>query len=155
MRSVVNTGFAVALTIAAIGASSALAAADLLAPGDTVDDFRLLDHLGQSHQLYYLSDMKAVVLIAQGDGSAERLTGEIVDRRFAVVQHGVRNAIEVFADERREIVDLLTNCERTDLLVITDDGYAFAEVPGEKAADVGLARLVHDHHIESAAREVH
>src|SRR5688500_10666363 len=35
-------------------------------PGDRIDDFRLLDHAGRSHQLYYLSDAKAVVLIAQG-----------------------------------------------------------------------------------------
>ena len=31
-------------------------------PGETVDNFRLLDHKGGSRELYYLSDMKAVVL---------------------------------------------------------------------------------------------
>ena len=35
-----------------------------LQPGDTVDNFRLIDHTGKSHELYYLSDMKAVVLVA-------------------------------------------------------------------------------------------
>ena len=35
-----------------------------LQPGDTVDNFRLIDHTGKSHELYYLSDMKAVVLAA-------------------------------------------------------------------------------------------
>jgi hypothetical protein len=39
-----------------------------LNPGDAVDNFRLNDEKGQSHELYYLSDMKAVVLMAQGDG---------------------------------------------------------------------------------------
>ncbi|HYM34836.1 MAG TPA: redoxin family protein [Steroidobacteraceae bacterium] len=45
-------------------ASSALA----LSPGDKVDNFRLLDANGKSHELYYLSDMKAVVLMVQGNG---------------------------------------------------------------------------------------
>jgi hypothetical protein len=39
-----------------------------LSPGDVVDNFRLTDEKGQSHELYYLSDMKAVVLTAQGGG---------------------------------------------------------------------------------------
>src|ERR671921_2541402 len=38
-----------------------------LSPGETVDNFRLLDHTGASRELYYLSDMKAVVLMAQGN----------------------------------------------------------------------------------------
>jgi peroxiredoxin len=41
-----------------------------LTPGGKVDNFRLLDHAGQSHQLYYLADKKAVVLIAQGNSCA-------------------------------------------------------------------------------------
>ena len=39
-----------------------------LAAGDVADNFRLTDHQGVSHELYYLSDMKAVVLLAQGNG---------------------------------------------------------------------------------------
>src|SRR3954453_14784448 len=35
-----------------------------LSPGEAVDNFRLLDHQGGSRELYYLSDMKAVVLMA-------------------------------------------------------------------------------------------
>ena len=35
-----------------------------LNPGEVVDNFRLLDHKGASHELYYLSDMKAVVLMS-------------------------------------------------------------------------------------------
>jgi hypothetical protein len=42
--------------------------APLLASGtpQTIDNFRLTDQQGASHELYYLSDMKAVVLLAQG-----------------------------------------------------------------------------------------
>ena len=44
------------------------AAAGALSPGEVVDDFRLSDHQGKSHSLYYLSDQKAVVLFVQQNG---------------------------------------------------------------------------------------
>jgi len=47
---------------------SLLWSAHALSAGDVADNFRLTDHHGVSHELYYLSDMKAVVLLAQGDG---------------------------------------------------------------------------------------
>jgi hypothetical protein len=37
--------------------------AQAVSVGSRVDNFRLLDHEGQSHELYYLSDMKAIVLM--------------------------------------------------------------------------------------------
>jgi peroxiredoxin len=39
-----------------------------LNPGDVVDNFRLLDQNGKSHELYYSSDMKAIVLMVHGNG---------------------------------------------------------------------------------------
>jgi hypothetical protein len=42
------------------------APAAALEPGDRVDNFRLVDHAGVSHELYYLSDLHAVVLAAHG-----------------------------------------------------------------------------------------
>jgi len=39
-----------------------------LNPGDRVDNFRLLDQNGASHELYYLSDARAVVIMAHGNG---------------------------------------------------------------------------------------
>ncbi len=47
-----------------LAAPSALA----LAPGDRVDNFRLLDHKGAAHELRYLSDARAVVLMVHGNG---------------------------------------------------------------------------------------
>ena len=44
------------------------ASASALNAGSRVDNFRLLDHHGASHELYYLSDMKAVVIMVQGNG---------------------------------------------------------------------------------------
>ena len=49
-------------------AASAATASLALEPGQRVENFRLLDHLGASHELYYLSDAKAVVLMVQGNG---------------------------------------------------------------------------------------
>jgi peroxiredoxin len=39
-----------------------------LTPGDRVDNFQLLDQNGESHELYYLSDMAAVVVMVHGNG---------------------------------------------------------------------------------------
>ncbi|MEX1031950.1 MAG: redoxin domain-containing protein [Cellvibrionaceae bacterium] len=39
-----------------------------LAPGDRVDNFKLQDHTGKMHELHYLSDMDAVVLMVHGNG---------------------------------------------------------------------------------------
>lgn len=48
--------------------SSLLLGAQALAAADVADNFRLTDHRGVAHELHYLSDMKAVVLLAQGNG---------------------------------------------------------------------------------------
>ncbi|HUF22179.1 MAG TPA: redoxin domain-containing protein [Burkholderiales bacterium] len=48
---------------------SALAGSALaVGPGERVDNFALLDHRGAFHELYYLSDAKAVVLMVHGNG---------------------------------------------------------------------------------------
>ena len=36
--------------------------------GSRVENFRLLDHQGRSHELYYYDDKKAVVFLVQGNG---------------------------------------------------------------------------------------
>jgi AhpC/TSA family len=58
------------LSVFAFVAIALLSSAPLLAlePGERVDNFRLLDHAGASHELYYLSDAKAVVLMTYGNG---------------------------------------------------------------------------------------
>ena len=40
-------------------------------PGQTIDNFALLDQRGKFHELYYLSDMKAVVLMTH-DNECEK-----------------------------------------------------------------------------------
>src|SRR5262245_64236701 len=46
------------------------ASAGATAPIDHVDNFALLDQAGKYHDLYYLSDAKAVVLMTHGDECA-------------------------------------------------------------------------------------
>src|SRR5262245_60960862 len=53
----------------------------------TIDNFRLTDQQGTSHELYYLSDMKAVVLMAEG-------TGCEASQRAAAALEGLRAKYE-------------------------------------------------------------
>jgi peroxiredoxin len=58
----------VLLPVIVLAASAVAAPAFATAPGETVDNFRLIDQNGKSHELYYSSDMKAVVVMIQGNG---------------------------------------------------------------------------------------
>jgi hypothetical protein len=53
---------------AIVAAGSVTSAALALNPGETVDNFRLIDHKGNAQELYYRSDMKAVVLLTHMNG---------------------------------------------------------------------------------------
>ena len=66
MRNAVKSAVRALATLGLIGALSAPVQA--IEPGRKVDNFRLLDQRGKSHELYYLSDMKAVVIMVQGNG---------------------------------------------------------------------------------------
>jgi hypothetical protein len=63
-----------------------------LAPGESVDNFRLVDHQGKSRELYYLSDVRAVVLFAQGNGcaSARQTASSIESLRAKYEPQGVK-----------------------------------------------------------------
>lgn len=56
------------LALASLSLAGVAGSALALSPGDRVDNFRLVDATGKSHELYYHSDMKAVVLMIQGNG---------------------------------------------------------------------------------------
>lgn len=76
MRSDIRKGLVLSVglaVVAGVGVAAAVtqhssnSSAPSVAPGTRVDDFRLLDSSGKSHQLYYMTDKKAIVLIAQGN----------------------------------------------------------------------------------------
>ena len=77
-----------AAVVAAVSLQPAVASP--LAPGDRVDDFRLLDHAGESHRLYYMSDMKAVVLMAQGN-SCSTSSAAVNDMKKLREQYAAKN----------------------------------------------------------------
>lgn len=61
---------AVALAAVLAGCALQSAAAAALAPGDRVGNFSLLDQQGAFHELYYLSDQSAVVIVAHQNACA-------------------------------------------------------------------------------------
>ncbi len=67
--------------------------APLLASGEpqTIDNFRLTDQQGTSHELYYLSDMKAVVLLATSTAceASQRAASKLEEMRARYEQQGV------------------------------------------------------------------
>lgn len=69
---IISAGIATAV---GVGVASAVSrdnavSVSIPAPGSRVDNFRLLDSNGVSHELYYMTDKKAVVLVAQGNSCA-------------------------------------------------------------------------------------
>lgn len=62
-----RTSFLIATAIAFL-LSAAAPTVLALSPQDRVENFRLMDNRGDSHELYYYDDMKAVVVMVQGNG---------------------------------------------------------------------------------------
>ncbi len=62
MKRVAHFIISIVCTLVLLSASYAFSA------GDRVDNFRLLDQTGASHELHYLSDAKAIVLMVHGVG---------------------------------------------------------------------------------------
>ena len=95
-----------------------------LNPGDVVEDFRLNDQKGQSHELYYLSDMKAVVLMADGHGCAvSRSTARSLSELRAKYQsQGVEFlAIDSNLKDTPESIAQEIKAAGIDLPVLTDE----------------------------------
>ena len=56
------------ITIAIISSLALSGVVHALQPSNRVDNFRLLDQTGASHELHYLSDAKAIELMVHGIG---------------------------------------------------------------------------------------
>ena len=122
-----------------------------LEPGDRVDDFRLLDHHGASHALYYLSDARAVVIMAYGNGCGivrqalpalkelrERYGGEGVrfllldfnlqDSRGAVAREAAEFAIDfpILLDETQLVGESLNIRRTAEVLVVDPKNWTLA-----------------------------
>ncbi|HMN46673.1 MAG TPA: redoxin domain-containing protein [Povalibacter sp.] len=136
----------IAFSLAALSLSSAASA---LQPGDVVDNFRLTDHKGVSHEFYYLSDAKAVVLMTQGNGcDASRtsaamleslrskypnvefllLNANLGDTREAIVKETAANNISlpVLIDETQIITESLGATRNGEVFVVDPRGWKVA-----------------------------
>jgi len=92
--------------------------------GDVVDDFRLNDQKGQSHELYYLSDMKAVVLMADGNGCAvSRSTAKSLNQLRAKYQaRGVEFlAIDSNLKDTPESIAQEIKADGIDIPILSDE----------------------------------
>ena len=118
MRDLRHVGLGLAALCCVSGSAHALG------PGDVVEDFRLNDQDGQSHELYYSSDMKAVVLLAAGNGCA-------ASRAAAKVLEGLRARYQTLGVEflavdsnPKDTPESIAKEEKTDgtgLPVLTDE----------------------------------
>ncbi|MGH8177074.1 MAG: redoxin domain-containing protein [Steroidobacter sp.] len=121
--------------------------AGAVAPGEHVDNFALLDQNGKFHDLYYLSDAKAVVLMthnndcravqdalpaleqakaAYGGRGVEFLMINAEDARAAIAASGAASGIPVLVDERRLVSESMQLNRASEVLVIDPKGWKVA-----------------------------
>jgi peroxiredoxin/mono/diheme cytochrome c family protein len=124
-------GAATTAVLALCAGSPALA----LNPGDTVDNFRLLDHTGTSRELYYLADMKAVVLMAQSNGcdTVRKSVPELRALRDKYRSQGVELLMinSNLADSRASI-EKTAQSQGIDLPILVDETQIIGESLGLK-----------------------
>ncbi|HEY8539246.1 MAG TPA: hypothetical protein VIL28_10290 [Steroidobacteraceae bacterium] len=147
--------------VAAIFAAGSVASTALaLNPGDTVDNFRLIDHQGNAQELYYRSDMKAVVLLTHMNGcdavksaaaTLASLKSKYPQVEFLMLNSNLDNTREaIVADAKRLALDAPIMIDDTQLigesLDVKANGEAFviASQSGFKLAYRGAASGVAD-----------
>jgi hypothetical protein len=119
-------------------------AAGAVAPGEHVDNFALLDGQGKYHDLYYLSDAKAVVLMthendcravkealpaleqakaAYAARGVEFMMINAEDSRDVIAASGAASGIPVLVDERRLVSESMRLNRASEVLVIDPKGW--------------------------------
>lgn len=111
-----------------------------LSPGERVENFQLLDQNGESHELYYLSDMKAVVIMIHGNGCP-------IVRHALPILSEIRNAyqqkdvafllLNANLQDGRETIKKEATAFSTDFPILVDETQLIAESLGvTRTADV-------------------
>jgi thiol-disulfide isomerase/thioredoxin len=145
-------------------------------PGDRIDNFRLLDHGVASHELYYLSDAKAVVIMVQGNGcpivrktlpelKALRdryraqgveflmLNSNLQDNRETVAREAAEFAIDlpIPIDETQLIGEALGVDRTADVFVIDPKGWKLAyRGPLDDRLSYGAQKPARKHYLADA-----
>ena len=138
-----------------------------LAPGERVDNFRLLDETGSSHELYYFSDTKAFVLMAHNSScqSMQESVKALASMQASYADQGVefmlinsdlrddRSAIQasvadqniaapVLMDSTQIIGESLGAMSAGDTVVIDPSNWQVAYFGGAQNAGQAVASLV-------------
>ena len=100
--------------------------------GDRVDNFKLLDHRGTSHELHYLSDMKAVVLMSHASG-CEAVAGDI-ERFEALAGEYAEQDVAFLMINADGLADRRAVDEGTNTPVLVDETRIIGESLGFQAA---------------------
>jgi len=106
------------------------ASAQTFAAATHVDNFRLLDHEGQSHELYYFSDMKAVVLMSHGNACRDATKSELSIQALRD-QYRAQGAefflIDSNVTDTRDAIIAATKQAKIDMPVLLDDTQLIGE----------------------------
>lgn len=140
-------------TIAAASAAAIAGSGLALQVGEQVDNFALLDQHGRAHELHYLSDARAVALMAHSTRCPaaardierfERLAARYADEGVAfllVNSDGLTDrrvigevSLPVLVDEARVIGESLAFASAGETLLVDTDGWRLAFRGGEKLA---------------------
>jgi len=104
-----------------------------LAPGDRVDNFVLLDQEGVSHELYYLSDARAVVVMVHGNGCAvvRNVLPRLTEIRAAYAEQGIEFLlINANLQDDRERVRVEARDYAIDFPILLDETQLVGESMG-------------------------
>jgi hypothetical protein len=156
----------IALGAALVAAFAPAHAAITTKPGDRVDNFRLTDHRGDSHELHYFTNRKAIVLMAHGNGCATNdadikvinqlrklyksddvqffgVNSNLNDSREAVVQSAKAAGIEmpIFMDDTQLIGESLNLTKTGEVLIVNPKNWTLA-YRGNAASAMGALKAV-------------
>jgi peroxiredoxin len=124
---------ALRLAGAVLALCSACESALAVNPGERVENFRLIDHRGGSQELYYLSDMKAVVVMIHATGcpAGARNISALQSIRERYRRRGVE-VLLLSADpqERRAAVGAEARAIKHDMPVLLDETQLIGESLG-------------------------
>lgn len=118
------------VTVAGLIAVGFALPAKALEPGDRVENFLLLDHRGDSHELYYYSDASAVVVMVHGNGCpiVRNVLPRLAEIRKAYADKGIKFLLinSNLQDDRDEIA---AEAEKYDIdfPILLDDAQLVGE----------------------------
>jgi peroxiredoxin len=108
-----------------------------LGPSERVDNFRLMDHTGGSHHLYYFSDMDAVVLMVQ-DNACSAVTAALPKYKALQEEFADKNVhfmmINSTRGDSRSSIAAAASATGIDVPVLLDEAQLVGQALGVESA---------------------